>query len=420
MSTEGDILITAGVEFGIEIVNGAPTLTAGFETAAQLSLFGGNFSDDGSTATEAEQWWGNHTEAETALKYRSQTQHLLESLPVTTGNLLLIEQAVNADLEWFVDAGLAVSVAAVVTLPALDRVAIKISIVGHDGSVIELRFSANWSGAALQASSEGAAIAALIDSTPVPSLTRPPFTPSTVSVAFTETDQYLEAADAAVGIADVWSYSVWWKPANASAQAIFSIDPKSGLNKNLTQLSQRTDTFTGFEVRLVNSDATQFKRYIILLTPLVQWYNITVTWNGTDLLCYLDGVLQTVAGGTLEKDLEGTGTQSDDPARKITLTSETVQNPNGIGTMFSFALWDVALPPAAIVAIVNGGDAAPVDLNFLFGDYVFYSHLQQYYRLGFDSANIGKTYAAGLFSRDAVTIGGDVVDSDDIVSDIPT
>lgn len=88
---------------GGEIVSasGLIEMTGGLESAAYLSLFGGSQEDDG-RPDNAKTWWGNIGETEVAKQYRSETQNLISSLPMTSGNLSRIEKAAGRDLAWMV------------------------------------------------------------------------------------------------------------------------------------------------------------------------------------------------------------------------------------------------------------------------------------------------------------------------------
>ncbi len=116
----------------IECVNGQIILNDGLETAAYLSLFGGNEEDSGLTATDSLQWWGNVWEQDPADKFRGETQFLLRSLPATSGNLRRVEDAANRDLSWLVDRKLARSIEVAASIPALNRILIKPRIVIDD------------------------------------------------------------------------------------------------------------------------------------------------------------------------------------------------------------------------------------------------------------------------------------------------
>jgi hypothetical protein len=131
---QGDVLLFQTKDDGeINITDGLIEMSSGLETAAYLSLFGGNEDDDGSDEN-THNWWGNLSETEPEAQYRSQTQHLLQSLPATTGNLLRIQDAAEKDLAW-----LSSSVSVVVTMPGLNKVKLTIQI-----DQVQLEFEENW------------------------------------------------------------------------------------------------------------------------------------------------------------------------------------------------------------------------------------------------------------------------------------
>jgi phage gp46-like protein len=114
----GDIIAQAGLL----------QMSEGLETAAFLSMFGGNEQDAGDSDS-AEQWWGNIGETETARTYRSETQFLIKSLPAIPANLLRIEQAAERDLAWMIEAEVAKSIAVAARIPELNRVVVDVTIV---------------------------------------------------------------------------------------------------------------------------------------------------------------------------------------------------------------------------------------------------------------------------------------------------
>jgi hypothetical protein len=140
---QGDVSLFNTVDGGnITIESGVTTMSGGLETAAYLSLFGGNEDDDLTTGTLME-WWGNGLETDPAYKYRSETQYLLTILPPTSGNLLRIEEAANRDLKWFKDKNIATDVEALVTIPELNKVMITVNI-NVEGEITTIEFLANW------------------------------------------------------------------------------------------------------------------------------------------------------------------------------------------------------------------------------------------------------------------------------------
>ena len=136
---QGDVVLFQSLNDGdIEVIDGVVTMNGGLQTAAYLSLFGGNLEDDGVTA--GGNWWGNLEEVEPARKYRSETQRLLNSIPAVSGNLLLIQAAAERDLAWFLAEGVAVSVAVSVALTGVKRIEITVNIDGN----AEVTFAENW------------------------------------------------------------------------------------------------------------------------------------------------------------------------------------------------------------------------------------------------------------------------------------
>ena len=115
----------------VTVEQGIMEMTGGLETAAYLSLFGGD--------EQGRDWWGNKLETEPARKETSETQELLRSIPLTTGNLLRLQDAAVRDLQWMLDASAATSVEVAVSMPSLNHVDFTIQINGDE----TLEFSEN-------------------------------------------------------------------------------------------------------------------------------------------------------------------------------------------------------------------------------------------------------------------------------------
>jgi phage gp46-like protein len=126
----------------IAFVNGQAVMSDGLETAAYLSMFGGNETDTGGDETAQLQWWGNLSENEASKKYRSETQALLTSIPAIPINLLRIKDAVERDLAWMLEE-VAASVGVSVSIPALNSIDIEIEIVVDDRKY-EYAFTEAW------------------------------------------------------------------------------------------------------------------------------------------------------------------------------------------------------------------------------------------------------------------------------------
>ncbi len=142
----GDVLIVSdpsgGAEFTIAVINGTTSMTQDFTSEIILSLFGGNERDDGRPDND-EGYWGNLLENEDQFKLVSLTQNILRGLAATSANLLLVDEAVRADLAHFLNRGTASSVDVLVQLVDVDRVRISVT-VRAEGLEQDFSFVENW------------------------------------------------------------------------------------------------------------------------------------------------------------------------------------------------------------------------------------------------------------------------------------
>jgi len=143
MKQQGDVILFQESDGGnINIVDGIVEMGGGLETAAYLSMFGGNEEDDGRAENNLT-WWGNLDETVKSRQYRSETQYFLNTLVPITSNLLRIEDAVKRDLAWFLTEKIASSVEISVSMPALNTVKIIINIIAI-GLESRFEFVENW------------------------------------------------------------------------------------------------------------------------------------------------------------------------------------------------------------------------------------------------------------------------------------
>lgn len=139
----GDIAFSGDDLVAVDIL-----LDSGLETAAYLSLLGGNERDPGLVGNidpegaDRFQWWGNIGEPRDR-QQRSETQHLLRSLPATSNNLLRLEDAATRDLQWFVDTDIASLVEVSATLATVNTVVIAVRIVVTNKD-FAFAFTARW------------------------------------------------------------------------------------------------------------------------------------------------------------------------------------------------------------------------------------------------------------------------------------
>lgn len=139
---QGDVLIYQTSNGGeINIADGLVEMAGGIETAAYLSMFGGNYDDDG--LDNAVGWWGNVGESAPERQYHSETQFILNTALPIPSNLKRIEDAVKRDLQWFLDVGAASSIEVSATMPSVNKVNLVIEL-NADSRVRRIEFMENW------------------------------------------------------------------------------------------------------------------------------------------------------------------------------------------------------------------------------------------------------------------------------------
>ena len=126
-----DVLILETLNGGdLNKVAGDLALAKGWENMPYIALFGGNVRQ--STPTErvdGEQnfdWFGNAFESEAGLQINSQTERVLSQVNLNSNGRILIEQAVNSDLEFMREFA---TVNVEVSIISDDRVQIDIAII---------------------------------------------------------------------------------------------------------------------------------------------------------------------------------------------------------------------------------------------------------------------------------------------------
>lgn len=143
---QGDVLLFQTNDDGeINVENGIVEMSGGLESAAYLSLFGGNEQDDGRLGSE-ETWWGNVIEPVLTRRQRSETQYLLRSLPLTSFNLPRVQDAATRDLAWFLTDNVASSVTVLASIPKANTLNLIITIEAK-GEESRFEFTQNWKAA---------------------------------------------------------------------------------------------------------------------------------------------------------------------------------------------------------------------------------------------------------------------------------
>lgn len=120
----------------------------GFENMIYLGLFGGNLAQSTPTTRPSGQqgldWWGNALLMPNlpSQQFNSQTERTLNSVALTSGNLITIQNAVNADLEFMQDFA---EITVTVTIIGVNKIRISISIQEPD-NLSSQQFIFIWDG----------------------------------------------------------------------------------------------------------------------------------------------------------------------------------------------------------------------------------------------------------------------------------
>lgn len=139
-----DVMLYQGPNGGdLVFENGLVSMDESPFTAIYMSLFGGNLEDNGTTATESEQWWANFDEPDLTRHLRSRTQAILIGLPAISSNLIRVEEAAQQDLEWLKQ-DLADDIHVTASIPARNTVKIVVEVKGRSGTAYNFTFDRNW------------------------------------------------------------------------------------------------------------------------------------------------------------------------------------------------------------------------------------------------------------------------------------
>ena len=104
-------------------------------------MFGGNQLDDGTPESNL-QYWGNFVSNDEPIRGRTGT--LLQTLPMTSSNLSIVEATVLEDLAWMLDLGIATEITVTASMQAARflLLAVQINIVAETPETF--RYRLNW------------------------------------------------------------------------------------------------------------------------------------------------------------------------------------------------------------------------------------------------------------------------------------
>ena len=207
-----------------------------------------------------------------------------------------------------------------------------------------------------------------------------------------------------IGVENVFTISVWFRRTSEqwpTTAYLFKMRP-AGQHSRVSIVGQSSSNISTV---LYDSSAAEFKNYITDNSPIsaATIYQFVITWDGTDLLFFLNGASQS-----LTKSLDNSGTMGTD-TRKVYIGYD---EPVDINTeISSVCMWDTDLSASAILATYGDGAGYQLDLRKTQGNYTETANLKHQWLLGKNSADIGADYVPSG-SIDVDTNASNITSSD--------
>lgn len=232
------------------------------------------------------------------------------------------------------------------------------------------------------------------------------------SVDLDGSTEYYESAETSWGFGNAWSVGVWASPDSGIAGQLVSLR-KASTNHSFILLDQATST--NFETWAGDTSGNNLKRYRWTSPSAGAWRHLVLTWDGSDLLLYIDSVLTAPDS----KLIDNSGSMGDAVDRQLNYGSNKSGADNFQGLVGHLGFWDTPLTQASVSEIYNpfaGLRPFGLDLTQDRGGYTQSSDLIHYYRPGFagPGTDVGDTDEVG--SNDLTAVN---VTAADIVEDAP-
>jgi len=233
----------------------------------------------------------------------------------------------------------------------------------------------------------------------------------TKALDFASDERLLNSTDHPLGIANVWSIQMNLEPRSEVLLMQPLLITQSSGNGNQISVDLRGNIANDpFRIIIRRTNGNALKQY--------EWNNTystgvkvsyLFTWDGTDLLLYIDGV--ETAPDTMVWDLSSSMT---DTARQVAIGAQTGGFGPFNGILHSTSVWNVALTADEVTALHNGGSPQDFDNRFDLGDYTSSANLQHYWRHGFNASDIGEDLG---YATTLIDVGDNAVNitADDIV-----
>lgn len=214
----------------------------------------------------------------------------------------------------------------------------------------------------------------------------------TVIITDGATEEF-ETSSGALGFGNTWTFGFWiclntLPPIDNVS--IWRVGTSGGGRPNLIAFTIKGATAND-PLRIVTHNTTggSLKDYewdSILDT--LTWMHFVLTWDGTDLILYKNGL--EVAPDTVTVDGSSAMTDSNRPLHASDIFADF-----GVDGAFGHtALWDEALTANEVLRIFTG--AHSIDLRQNIDNYTSSANLVHYYKLGEDPDTMGRDYAGSL------------------------
>ncbi len=196
-----------------------------------------------------------------------------------------------------------------------------------------------------------------------------------------------------VGIADVFTISMWLKPNNTTTDTQYPlyIGPEQPSTSNSITWKIDGDVVDDpFVIEVISSAGVTIQRiaYATLL-EVDSWQNLTMVWTGSAITLYLNG---TFVAGVVEEVNAGSVIDS---SRFVGIGGSTrvLAAPAGMkfdGRISHVGFWNVDLTPNSIRTVSS--QAHNLDLRYNKDDYAHAQYLQHYWKLGEDRFGTGRDF----------------------------
>lgn len=229
---------------------------------------------------------------------------------------------------------------------------------------------------------------------------------------FAANETLLNSSDNPIGIANEWSIQINTEPGSDTINMyLMRLQQISGSNNQIA-IHLRGDLANDpIRIQILRSTGFSLKDYEWNDTyTLGTKVSYIFTWDGTDLLLYVDGVDQSDAD-TKTSDFSNTMTATD---RRVSIGSSMTGVPY-TGLIHSTSIWNVKLTQSEITALQKRGSPQDFDNRFNSGNYLNAASLQHYWRHGFNALDIGEDLG---YATTLIDVGNNSVNisADDIVT----